>query len=633
MSLSKNNFKKIIAIGICISLLAAIFSGCKESTSMEEGDILTQKAIPAEREPITVLVKYAFGINTFEEEVERVFPDIDIVQVGNYTSDMGIDEYASRLEHNDLPDIVMTWPLDVGEEYWEERLLDLSGYDFTSKFNLSMLNDISKDGKLFYLPGPSQVRGIVYNKTLFEENNWQVPTNLDEFIKLCSDIEKTGIRSLQLGLKNSEVLDTAFVGYSYADCFSQPKDKKWIEAYNNGSGKFLDHFDTGLETFQYLVDSNILKKTDLNIDYSMREKMLFSRECAMVEDSVLMARMGFSQTGTTDEFALMPFFNPNDGKDWARLYMVCYIGLNKNLEEPENKKKFDTVLKLMEYISTPEGQEALMGDTGAMFTSLVGVSPPDVPEIEHLIQALKRGRYAIFPQLKNAQQALRDGLTGMVRGELTVQDVGKMVDEQNASPPKPKPPAVLGKATADFTIKDTGSFIADAIKDESGCEIALFLDNGKDGKYNGKGVCAKIYNGDVTTTDIKRIMPDLKYGDPGTLWKTTMTGENLLNALENTITVDNEENNWFYYFSGLKMKYDVTAPQGSRIRSILTSEGKKINPDKVYSVATMSFSIDDKLLNSCEKTDVKISDIVTKSVEEKGTISPANDGRFETRPE
>ena len=82
-----------------------------------------------------------------------------------------------------------------------------------------MLNNISRDGTLFYLPGPSQVRGILYNKTLFQENGWEVPGNYEEFTELCKTIEASGIRSIQLGFENSEVLNTAFTGFNFGSCF------------------------------------------------------------------------------------------------------------------------------------------------------------------------------------------------------------------------------------------------------------------------------------------------------------------------------------------------------------------------------------------------------------------------------
>lgn len=152
--------RRVLMIIILMTLLLCL-PGCGAKVSDNE-DILTQKAIAKGKTPITVLVKYAFSINEFEKAVEEKFPEIDIVQVGNFTRNMGIEEYAARLEHDDLPDIVMTWPLDVGKVYWSDRLLDLSGMEFSSRYNTSMLNDISTDGKLYYLPGPAQVRGIVY---------------------------------------------------------------------------------------------------------------------------------------------------------------------------------------------------------------------------------------------------------------------------------------------------------------------------------------------------------------------------------------------------------------------------------------------------------------------------------------
>ncbi|MEG1061500.1 MAG: extracellular solute-binding protein, partial [Oscillospiraceae bacterium] len=555
-------------------------------------------------------------------------PDIDIIQVGNFTCNSGLAEYDARMEHDDLSDIVMTWPLEVGEQYCKDRLMDLSALSLTGKYNTSSLNKISNDGKLYYLPGPAQIRGIVYNKTLFSEKGWTVPESFEGFVSLCQKIEADGMRSLQLGLGNPEVLDTAFVGYSYASCYSTPNDAQWINDYNSGKGSFGDHFRPALDTFQTLIDSGILQPNDLNITYAKRERMLFNRECAMVEDSVLMARMGGEISGSTDEFALMPFFNPGEDGDWARLYPVCYIGLNKHLSEPQNKTKLDYVMQIMEYISTPEGQLALAGDTGGMYSNLNGMPPPDVPEIEPLFSALERGRCAIFPELQNAQAALRKGLAGMVSGELTADDVIRMVDKQNLGASEIPEPTVLGTAETDFSILDTGNFLTDAMVERSGCEIALFLDNGKDGLYNGKGLCSKLYKGDITTVDIQRLMPDTKNGELSEMQKVTMSGESLLDALEYTVKVDNEIGGWFYYFSGLRMEYAPAAEPGKRIRKITDDKGNAIDPERVYTVAIMDKSVAVEYLQTVKNTNIKISDLLSDAIQKEKIISPSRDGRF-----
>lgn len=611
---------------IVILLTLGLMACAKKPAAME--DILTQKVSDPHKIPVTVLVKYAFSIHAFEKAAEERFPQLDIIQVGNYTADMGIAEYEARLKNDDLTDIVMTWPLDVGEKYWNERLLDLSALPISSKYTTSMLNTIARDGKLFYLPGPSQVRAIVYNKTLFKEKGWAVPTSFEGFIELCKKIEQAGIRPLQLSLKNEEVLDTAFVGFGYASSFAKPENAQWMDDYNQGKGSFGDNFTPALRIFQRLVNEGILQKSDLNVYYQDRERMLFTRQAAMAEDSVLMARMGLELTGSNDEFGLMPFFNPTSDSDWARLYPVCFIGVNKHLTEAENKEKYDLVMQLLEYISTPEGQEALAGDTGAMFSSLKGVSPPNISEIKDLIPALTHGRYAVFPTLKNAQEALREGLAGMVAGTLTSDDVIKMVDAQNISPPVIVAAEMIGTAEANFSLIETGNFLTDAMRERSGSDIALFLDNGKDGRFNGKGISGRLYKGDLTVLDVKRVLPDLKHGENGELWKITMTGADLIHTLEHSIPVDNDRGGWFYYFSGLRVSYAPAASPGTRIQKITDAQGQAIDPNRLYAIAVMDDTVPEAFIKSCEKTGILINDILKQVIVHKKTIAPSADGRF-----
>lgn len=626
------NIKRIhrtskVFLYVFVSLL--LVAGCSSETEVTtKDDILTQKKSDDKRTQISVLVKYGFSINGFEETIEKRFPDIDIVQVGNFTANTVLaKEYEARLKHDDLTDMVMTWPLNIGNEYWGDRLIDMSGMSFTSQYNTPSLSVISQDGKLFYVPGPAQIRGIVYNKTMFEENGWAIPNNYEEFIALCKQIEETGTRAFQLSLGNQEVLDTAFVGFNFSNSFSTPKDGQWVADYNEGEGKFSDHFTTALDNFQRLVDEGILQKSDLDLYYQDTQRNLFTREIAMTEDCVMLTQMGMDVAGSTDEFALMPMFSPSEGEGgWVRLQMVSYIGLSKHLQEPQQKEKYDKVMVLMEYISSKEGQLALASDTGAMYSSVKGVGAPNDKEIYDVKDALNHGRYAVFPQLERITTQLRFGLSGMADGTLDKNAVATMLDEVSDVKSVSKL-VTFGEATSDFTMIDTGNFVTDIMRKKAKSDIALFMDNGKDGLYNGKGISARFYKGDLTQEDIDRVYPDIKHGEKEELWKVKMSGKDLVKTLEHSMKIDNR-GGWFYYFSGLKMEYDPVAKPGKRIKSIELENGDKIDDDKIYTVAIMDDTVEKDVMQSYESTGVLIKDLIKDEIVKQKKITPAKDNRF-----
>lgn len=625
-----NKSRRTVQKGILLLLFAALgLSGCFSTATKKTEDILTLKETEKGRTQISVLVKYAFPINSFEKIVEEKFPDIDIVQVGDYTANTTLNkEMEARLANDDLTDIVMTWPYDVGSENWEERLIDLSGLPFTSKYNLSMLDTLAtEEGSLYYLPGPASIRGIVYNKTLFEENGWKVPNNYNEFVALCKTINASGYRAFQLPLGNDEVLDTAFVGFNYGAAYSKPSDTEWLDAYNQGEGNFLDQFDGAVDTFENLITEGIIQEEDLELTYSDTQGNLFSRKSVMTEDSVLLTHQGKEWIGTQDEFALMPMFTRNPQNDWARIYMVCYIGLNKHLEDSGNEDKYEKVLKLMDYISSEEGQIALAKDNGAMFSSLKNMPIPNVKEIDHLQTTLSQGRYGTFPSFERTNDTFHEGLRRLMKGMITKEEFAVLMDTQNQVNETNQKDKVLGKATETFSLIDTGNFVCDLLRNHTKSDISLFLDNGKDGKYNGKGISAKFYKGNINETDINRVFPDLKGDDTGELWVVEMLGKDIISTLEYALEAEGSSD-WFYYFSGLKVEFNPYAKQGKRIASIQLDNGDKFDNKKVYTIAIMENSVPEEYIISKKKTGENIKAMIKAEIVKKETISPVENDRF-----
>lgn len=611
MKLKKAKFTKTLVM----VLLLFLFCACSAKSPR---DILTQEQTEAGKIQLTISPKYAVDLNDFEEAVEMRFSNLDLIQVGNYTSNYS-DEYAQRLANDDLTDIIVTWPLDKAAQDCGDRLIDLSGLEFTSNYMISMLNDIAQDGKLYYLPGPTQIRGIVLNKTLFKENGWKIPTNFEEFVTVCREIEASGIRSLQLSFWNHEVLLYAFEGFAYSESFSSPRAIEAVQNYNQGEGSLQDFALPAFDVYERLIAEGIFKPEDLDIRYPMREKMFFQRECAMMNEAFAINPKKMEKANFTDELAFIPFFCPGKENSWGHIIPYQYIGLNGNLQKRGNEEKHELALQIMDFISTPEGQAALGNYSNTMFSSLIDNDSEVSADLIYMRETIENGRCVTFPTFENSDEALYQALAAMLRGEINRDEAIALVDAANQNPIQPEEASVIGVATETFSLTETGNYVTDVLRKRADTDFALFLDNGKDGTYNARGISAKFYKGDILESDVTlRVLPVLQHGETGYLNIAVMTGANLINALEYTL----DDGDWFYYCSGLQMNYDPTAEPGSRIKKITDSQGQGIQPEKQYTVAIMEGSVDDDYITSLETTEILIKDLIISDIQEKGTITP-----------
>lgn len=614
--------KMKIKVLILTSITLLLISACGEKTTSSQ-DIISQKKEEEGKIPLTISVKYAVYLDRFEKAAEEHIPGLDLIQVGNFTSNYS-DEYAQRLENDDLTDIVNTWPLDAAARNCEERLIELSGKEFTSRYTLSMLNSISQDGKLYYVQGPTQVRGILLNKTMFEEQGWKIPTDFEEFIAVCKEIEASGIRALQLSFWNKEVLRYTFAGFGYGESFSTPRSVEALQEYNSGKGKLQDFAMPAFESFERLIAEGIIKPEDLEVRYPVREQMFYNRECAMVSDGTTLISTA-RKAGYKDEYVLLPFFCSGETSSWGQLIPTQYIGLNKNLEKNGNEKKMELALQLMDFISTPKGQEALADGDPTMFSSLTDSLITYTPELSYIHKTIEAGRCTVFPSFGNIEEALYQALAAMLSGEMTRDEAIAMLNEENENPTTQVKSPVIGGAKETFTLAETGSYVTDVMREKAGTDFALFLDNGKDGSFNARGISAKFYKGDILESDVElRVLPVLQHGEKGYLNIITMSGDNLRKSLEYTL----EDGDWFYYFSGLKMKYNPTEEPGSRIKELSDSKGKSIESDELYTVAVMEGTVADEYIESVKTTEQLIKDIIISDIKDKGNITPAKDGRF-----
>ena len=143
--------QSVCLILACIAATGLIGCGKTDETSKKH-------------EAITFMAPY-LEVDSFIEEVHKTYPEIEL-EVVPYSGANTTTCLQNMLEADDLPDICTQtfYKPDVVDV--SDKMIDLSGYDFTDNYVESRLKEVSDDGALYMLPSLYNCYGITYNKTL-----------------------------------------------------------------------------------------------------------------------------------------------------------------------------------------------------------------------------------------------------------------------------------------------------------------------------------------------------------------------------------------------------------------------------------------------------------------------------------
>ena len=169
-----------------------------------------------------------------------------------------------------------------------------------------------------------------------------------------------------------------------------------------------------------------------------------------------------------------------------------------------------------------------------------------------------------------------------------------------------------------------GNLIADAMREETGADIAIM---------NGGGIRGdRSYDAGVKLTR-RDILTELPFGNVTQV--TELPGSQVLLALENAVSQVEKGAGRFAQVSGLTFTYDPTAEPGSRVSEVMIG-AEPLNPDALYKVA-----VNDYILGGGDGYDALgggkldptlggklVANDVMAYVEKMGTVKPAVEGRI-----
>ncbi|HEY4552870.1 MAG TPA: 5'-nucleotidase C-terminal domain-containing protein [Bacillaceae bacterium] len=191
----------------------------------------------------------------------------------------------------------------------------------------------------------------------------------------------------------------------------------------------------------------------------------------------------------------------------------------------------------------------------------------------------------------------------------------------------------LNGERTDVRTKETnlGNLIADSMlakaRESVDADIAM---------QNGGGIRASIPQGEITLGDVLTVMP---FGN--TLVTVDLTGEQVVQALEHSVSNIENAAGQFMQVSGIRFKYDISMSAGERVHSVevSTDQGyKPIDLSKLYTVATNAFVADGgdgyTMFKQAKDAGRMIElyevdyDVFTSYLEKNTPVSPVVEGRI-----
>ena len=177
--ISRRSFLQVCGITVATAALTAC-GGSKAESKTEDA-----------HEAITFMAPYK-EVEAFIEQVHSVYPEVN-VEVVPYSGDNTTTCLQNMFAAGDLPDVCTLTYYDPQLDLVSDKLLDLSGYDFTDNYVESRLQDVFDNGAIYLLPSTYNCYGITYNKTLLKKYGWELPNSFAELEVLAEKAKEAGV--------------------------------------------------------------------------------------------------------------------------------------------------------------------------------------------------------------------------------------------------------------------------------------------------------------------------------------------------------------------------------------------------------------------------------------------------------
>lgn len=429
--------KKIWAVACAAAMLASMTSGLSVNVYAEDGKDFSG-------EELSILVSTGWMDNRYDETIKRFEDTYDVtVDLQTIPADQYSDLLQSKLATDSCTDIfwIQSNPFAIQSVIVdpEKYCIDFTGADWENIMPETRKASCTYDDKLYGLQiwnnSPEYV--MVYNKTLFEENGWEVPTTYAELKDLCGKIADAGITPWFVPGADGWQHQLAFfqIGGVYEEATPGLYD-----ALNTNQATFADNEKMleVLNEFKELSDAGYLGEDWIGTDSTNLSNEFGDRTCAMAMANSSYIKQIKDDTGSEDEFGM--FLIPLGDNTWyptspAGPTMFGYKGTEHE----------DLVKEFFNFVTTTESLQEIL-DNSPAYTNLdvtdENLEQHWLPEEEEFLATVDKDKMNVSV-LQNGTKYTNDywmqfgqDMIAFCQGEMEANDVLANMDTNRAEAAK-----------------------------------------------------------------------------------------------------------------------------------------------------------------------------------------------------
>lgn len=236
--------KKAVLAGLALTgaASAAALAGC--GSEGDNGKVVVE------------MVQYKQEAVKVFEELEKKFNEThDDIELRIDSPNDAVTILKTRFIREDYPDIIgIGGDINYSNFLDSDLLMDISDYEGLQDIKQSYL-DIDKELEFipeegtYAVPYVANAAGVLYNRDLFEEHGWEIPTTWSEFLSLCDEIQAEGLQPFFFGFKD---VWTCLAPWNAISVDLAPSDL--CAQVNRGETTFTDNYRKVAEKTRKLLD-------------------------------------------------------------------------------------------------------------------------------------------------------------------------------------------------------------------------------------------------------------------------------------------------------------------------------------------------------------------------------------------